>query len=599
LAGVHLPWLVAALLGWLATSTVSGQLIFDATADFSVINGNPNGVWSYGWMPTDFTAFNLYTNNHCVAAASPLHWFGFFEGTCTPCVWKHMLGGTAWGVPPGWVSLHPGPGNEPSVLRWTSPSSGLVRIQGRFLAGDSGTMLVAVRMDGETRWERVDSGEFDLLETVGLGGTVDFAVYGGYCCGNTPLEATITLDAMGGWVSLSERYLEVPEDQSEVTVNLLLARGTNDQSLRVSVDYATVDDTARAGEDYVARSGTLSFAPGENNKQIVIPLLNDTIREAKENFHLLLSNPTAGVSLGTSSVLIWIQDEDPTTLHVWQESPSPAPPYTTWETAAHTIQDAVDEALPSETILVTNGVYETGGTVNRLALRSPVVVRSVNGPEVTIIRGQEGMRGAYVGANAVLSGFTLANGYAREGGGVWSEPSGVVTNCVLCGNWADWGGGGVSGGTLYNCTLSSNSAGDHGGGASGSTLYTCMLTGNSAQYNGGGAAQSTLYDCVVNSNAASWGGGGGIWGGTLYNCTLVGNLCLECDVFAGGGGAFEGILYNCILIGNSAWASGGDSYATLYNCTLVGNSATGARGWGVAAELYGARFTAARSSETQ
>jgi hypothetical protein len=43
------------------------------------------------------------------------------------------------------------------------------------------------------------------------------------------------------------------------------------------------------------------------------------------------------------------------TNYVWQDSPSPGPPYTTWESAAHTIQEAVDAALPGDTVLVTNG----------------------------------------------------------------------------------------------------------------------------------------------------------------------------------------------------------------------------------------------------
>ena len=354
-----------------------------------------------------------------------------------------------------------------------------------------------------------------------------------------------------GTVYCRQRTQVVGENESSVGVNLALYRGTNDPSLEVSVDYVTANDTAHAGQDYTAVSGTLTFAAGETNQQIVIQLLNDTIREAKEDFHLLLSNPTRGVSLGTSNILIRIQDEDPSILHVWQESPSPAPPYTTWETAAHTIQDAVDEALPSETIVVTNGVYETGGTVNRVALGSPVVLRSVNGSEVTIIRGQEGMRCAYVGAEAVLSGFTLTNGYAVQGGGVWCEASGVVTNCVLTGNSASDSGGGAWGGTLWNCTLSRNLA----------------------QSNGGGAAQSTLYNSVVSRNTAGWGGGG-TWGGTLHNCTIASNSLFDFDPFAGGGGACEGTLYNCVLTGNSACCGGGASGATLYNCTIVGNSVT-------------------------
>ena len=59
----------------------------------------------------------------------------------------------------------------------------------------------------------------------------------------------------------------------------------------VSVDYATEDDTATAGEDYTATSGTLVFAAGETAKTISVPVLDDTVDEGKEVMRLLLSNP--------------------------------------------------------------------------------------------------------------------------------------------------------------------------------------------------------------------------------------------------------------------------------------------------------------------
>ena len=108
------------------------------------------------------------------------------------------------------------------------------------------------------------------------------------------------------------------------------------------------------------------------------------------------------------------------------------------------------------------------------------------------------MRCAYVGNDASLRGFTLANGTT----GVECESSAVVSNCVMTGN----AGRGVIGGTLYDCVLTGNSDGALGG-----TLYNCTLTRNS----GSGASGSTLYHCTLSGNSGS-----GASGSTLYHCTV-------------------------------------------------------------------------------
>ena len=63
----------------------------------------------------------------------------------------------------------------------------------------------------------------------------------------------------------------------------------------VSVDYATVDGSARAGADYAATSGTLTFLPGERSKTVQVTILDDVHDEAAETFTLALSNPSGGI----------------------------------------------------------------------------------------------------------------------------------------------------------------------------------------------------------------------------------------------------------------------------------------------------------------
>ena len=62
---------------------------------------------------------------------------------------------------------------------------------------------------------------------------------------------------------------------------------------KVTVDYATSDGTAVAGEDYTAVADRLTFAPGERKKTLVVALLDDATDEGEETFAVTLSNPPA------------------------------------------------------------------------------------------------------------------------------------------------------------------------------------------------------------------------------------------------------------------------------------------------------------------
>jgi len=162
-----------------------------ASHDFSIRNGNPNGVWSYGCMTANFDTLSLYqtawtpvTNHH--------QWCTQTRPDYTPCIWKNMGPVSSDGVPSGMLSLHPGPGNEPSVLRWTAPQAGTIAVRAIFSSGDRGAMAIAVHYNGRQLWSENDQGVYNASSmAVNVGDTIDFLVYGGYSYGNTPLEVTI------------------------------------------------------------------------------------------------------------------------------------------------------------------------------------------------------------------------------------------------------------------------------------------------------------------------------------------------------------------------------------------------------------------------
>ena len=94
------------------------------------------------------------------------------------------------------------------------------------------------------------------------------------------------------------------------TVSFTVTRGglTN---LTSTVDFATSDCTATAGSDYVATSGTLTFAPGETTKQVMVTILDDAVQESDETVTVTLSNPVNMTILGSAETSpLTITDSD-------------------------------------------------------------------------------------------------------------------------------------------------------------------------------------------------------------------------------------------------------------------------------------------------
>ena len=79
----------------------------------------------------------------------------------------------------------------------------------------------------------------------------------------------------------------------------------------VSVSFRTVNGTATTSNvDYVNKTGTLTFAPGETTKTITIEVKGDSKREGDEYFYLDLFGNSGNSVLGNGRGTGWILNDD-------------------------------------------------------------------------------------------------------------------------------------------------------------------------------------------------------------------------------------------------------------------------------------------------
>ena len=121
---------------------------------------------------------------------------------------------------------------------------------------------------------------------------------------------------------------------NDVTVNEVARTATftvtlsNASTLPVTMSYASADGTARAGSDYEAVGGVLTFAPGELTRTITVPILNDAaspVYEGPETFTIQLGSPT-NVTFADPTGLGTIVDDGTGTVPVDPRDPVTPPP---------------------------------------------------------------------------------------------------------------------------------------------------------------------------------------------------------------------------------------------------------------------------------
>lgn len=115
-----------------------------------------------------------------------------------------------------------------------------------------------------------------------------------------------------GVVQFALGSVNVLERGTNVTLSVSRLNGA---SGTITVNYATAGSTnspATAGVDYAATNGTLTFAPGITNLDIVVTVNNDTLVEGNEEFIVNLANIVGGSFGSPTNCTVIIVDDDST-----------------------------------------------------------------------------------------------------------------------------------------------------------------------------------------------------------------------------------------------------------------------------------------------
>lgn len=111
-----------------------------------------------------------------------------------------------------------------------------------------------------------------------------------------------------GLIALQAADVSVEEDAGKAVVTVTR---TGANAGTATVAFATADGSAKAAKDYTARSGTVTFGPGETTKRIEIPVTPDALREGNETYTVALSNAAGAALAAPRTATVTIHDRTP------------------------------------------------------------------------------------------------------------------------------------------------------------------------------------------------------------------------------------------------------------------------------------------------
>ena len=219
----------------------------------------------------------------------------------------------------GWGGACASAGTNPTCSEIASDD---VTVAASFIP--EGRVLISSTGPGKVTGLGFDCGS-DCQETFNLRTTVVLtatpqpdAVFLGWSGACDDTSTTCTVFVLGG-TTVGARFVEAPRAQAEPgetdeghsgRTNLLIPVSLSATAqVRTTLAYVTLDDTAVAGEDYVAASGTLVFQPGETTQHVSIEVIGDDTPESDERLAVHFSDPHNAI-LAIDTTFGVIRDDD-------------------------------------------------------------------------------------------------------------------------------------------------------------------------------------------------------------------------------------------------------------------------------------------------
>ena len=343
------------------------------------------------------------------------------------------------------------------------------------------------------------------------------------------------------------------------------------ETIAVSNDVDAIDDLSEndaGGDDKALANDAKSVAAGKNSDDGAYENSTSQLLATSDENNVLENENGGEILKETSST--WYVDANAAS----GGDGSIVKPFKTLKEAINKVQDY-------DVIKIAPGTYEGGNNIELTV--NKIVSLERYGDGEAIFDADKDSRVLKITAQTVnITGLTFKNGKCDgNGGAVYFEHSGTVTNCTFIKNQATDGhkGGAVyfgESGIALNSIFTDNRADDDGGAIFEGGAINCTFTGNSANDHGGaihhGDGNYTAVNCTFNNNAA--GSGGATYGVDVVNCNFNGNKAKE-----GVGGAVYfgglGTVTNCNFTDNQAPLKDKDDSGGAIYFNETGGNVTG------------------------